>query len=737
MRSVTTSILMMLLLASFANEGELAAEVWIDGSSFRKPIADKNKLTIYFKDWDFGTQQFLDDENYFVALQLNHDFDPLPEDNVQLPDLTTIAALSGKSSLNQYLSFLERLGRTKGINYMILPDTTGLSIFEKEVISKARAKSPYYFLSTQFLSRHVPDTKKEFEGRRMLSSPTIWLTSQYRHFTKVKKWSAKIEGDNKSEFVDALRRAAETEFIPAYELPLGLKKKLVTEGTIVIDPPGALPIHSRGLVYIGSDEKLKAWLSKYTTLYDQPIDGIQRVVDLRFRKQPFEKGDILISMHEVEAKEVSQLIIPANYEGLEIDISKMLFGGSEIRGRHPNARLISDYHFMTYSTEEREGLHPSFKTKLDSISDHAITNHATPGMQVAIVKNGSLVFEKSYGHYTYDSMRQVQSGTLYDLASLTKVIATLPALAHLIDQGKVAMEDSIGQYLPEFVGSNKSSITIKQLLAHQGGLQSYIPFWRMTMDGDRLDAFYYKTPEDEAIDRRSYGYETDPILLDSLKSYIIQSKLIKDTDRYNYSDLGFMILHMIVEVVSEQTFDQFLRETFYDPMGLKSLVFNPISKGLKHESIAPTEYDEQFRNYQVWGEVHDRNAAVFGGVAGHAGLFSNAKDLAKMMSMLLNGGFYGGKRYITPETLEKFNIRHFIDNRRGLGWDKKDGKKDSASKHASDQSFGHTGFSGTMVWADPEEDLIFVFLSNRIYPEANNWRLNNFNTRTKMQSTNQ
>ena len=731
MRSVTASILIMSLLNSFAMEEELANEVWIDGSSFYKSISHKKKSTIYFEQWDFYVQQFQDDENYYVALQLDKDFDPLPKDGIRLPDLTAIAALSSEPILNQYLSFLERFGRTQGINYMILPDTSGLSLFEKEVLSTARDKSPFYFLDPTFLSRQVPDSKKEFEGLDV-KSPTIWLASQDHNFKRIRKWSSKVEKKGSSTFVTSLRKSIDHEFIPAYDLPFDLKRSLVRKGAIAIDHLQLFPIQSKGLVYIGPDEKLRSWLSRYTTLCDASLEGTQRVIDIREGDRPFKAGDILISNQWVNAQDVSQLIVPMTYEGLEIDVGKMLFGGLEIPGRHQKARPVQARHFMTYATSEWEGLNSTFKKKLDSLSHHAISNYATPGLQVAVVRNGSLVFDKSYGYYSYDSMKRVESGTLYDLASLTKVIATLPAIAYLIDQGEVALEDSISQHLPDFVGSNKSAVTIKQLLAHQGGLKSYIPFWSMMMDGDRLDAFYYKTPADEALDRRSYGYEPDPILLDTLKNYIIKSKLIDKTDTYNYSDLGFMILHMIVEAVSGQPLDLFLREKFYDPMKLRSLSFNPIANGVIHESITPTEYDERFRDYQVWGEVHDRNAAVFGGIAGHAGLFSNATDLAKMMSMLLNGGIYGGKRYLSSAILHQFNTRFFAENRRGLGWDKKDGKRDSASKYASDQSFGHTGFTGTMVWADPQEDLIFVFLSNRIYPDANNRRLNDFNTRTEM-----
>jgi CubicO group peptidase (beta-lactamase class C family) len=386
---------------------------------------------------------------------------------------------------------------------------------------------------------------------------------------------------------------------------------------------------------------------------------------------------------------------------------------------------------LGYSPPCLEDVDEEYINSVDEIAAEGIRNYATPGCQLSVVKNGSIVFEKSYGYFTYDSLKAVDRRTIYDLASITKVIATLPSIALLIDQGKIDLDDSISQHLPGFVSSNKSNVTIKQLLAHNGGIRSYIPFWRWAMNGDRLESFYYKTKEDEKQDIRSYGIEFHPAMRDSLTAWITKSDLIKNTENYNYSDLGYMILHLLVESVAEQPFDQFVEENFYQPMGL-NISFNPINKGFSYQTIAPTEFDERYRNEQVWGEVHDRNAHVFGGVAGHAGLFANATDLAKMMYMLTNGGYYAGQQFLKKETLELFNIRYFKNNRRGLGWDKKDWNKDAASSLASDSSFGHTGFTGTMVWADPGTDLIYVFLSNRIYPDSNNDKLMELNIRTEI-----
>lgn len=728
-RAYATAIFVTLATLSFASEEEDANEVWIDGSSFYKSIAHKEKSTIYFKEWSSFAQQFLEDDNYYVALQLDQTFEPIPIEGHEIPTLTSLSAISSDSVLNAYFTFLEQYGRTYGINYMILPDTNELSSYEKQVIEKANKKSPYYFLPKSFLSSTIPESKKDF-ANEIQEYPTIWVATQDMNLRKIRKWSSKHLDRDQFQYFAQLRSARENEFIPATRISDKLKREVFESGVFAIDEFNNFPLREKAVTYLGDDDELRKWLSYYVRVFDDRREGVKTIVDLRTGDDEINEGDIIIAKYLQETQGISQLIMPISIENEALIVCKMLFGAQGIYGHHEKARIINDPRYIGFSSPLNEGMNLEFISAIDSLSQYAIAGLATPGMQLAVVKNGSLIYQNAYGHYTYDSLRSVDSATLYDLASVTKVMATLPAVALLIDRGMLSLDDSVSKHLPDFEGSNKSGVTIRELLAHNGGLRSYIPFWRVVMDGDRLDPFYYKTPEDEAMDIRTYGLEPDPILLDTLKSFLVQSNLIKNPQNYNYSDLGFMVLHLVVEAVAGLPFNQFLEDEFYSPMGLTRTLFNPQSVGFTKDEIAPTEYDTRFRNYQVWGEVHDRNATVFGGVAGHAGLFSNATDIAKMMSMLMNGGYYGGRRYISSGVLNQFNFRYFERNRRGLGWDKKDWDKDTASKYASDFSFGHTGFTGTMVWADPEEDLIFVFLSNRIFPSAENNRLSEYNTRT-------
>lgn len=716
---------------AIGNEVVWSEGVWIDGTSIYSYESPSKGATLYFEEWTEEVNKYSKNKSYYVALQLDANLDPFTGDDIWLPSLKMLSTIADDSLVNAYFEFLENFGRSNGLSYLVLPDMDELTDYEKKVIRTANAHSPFYFLHKSSLSHTLPDSKRAFEEEPTF---TIWVAETEQNTNKLNRWNRKADGSNRSSFYEGLEKAKRIEYKHTYEYSESMAKALFSKSVVAIDPHGKLPLRENKITYLGFDVALKKRLSQYAEVLEERKEGVLTIVDVRHGWEgEISDHDIVISDLE-ELVSTTSILLPASAKSYDALLCKMLFGAMGIEGQidHIYNRKIDNLKYVGFSDPESEKMNAHHLGWIDSLAIDAIKKFATPGIQVAVVKNGALVLEKSYGHYSYDSLLPVSNETIYDIASLTKVIATLPAIALLVDQGKINLDDSISIHLPEFISSNKSHVTIKQLLSHNSGLRSYIPFWRMMLDGDRLDPFYYKTPEDEANDTRTYGIEPHPGLLDTLKSFIVKSELIKHTDNYNYSDLGYMVLHLLVESVSGQSFNEFLSENFYYPMELARTTFNPREKGYSYENIAPTENDQRYRNGQVWGEVHDRNAHVFGGVAGHAGLFSNASDLSKMMSMMLNDGYYGGVQYIKKETLDQFNFRYFEKNRRGLGWDKKDGKRDAASALASDSSFGHTGFTGTMVWADPEADLIYIFLSNRVYPDANNWRLGELNTRTNI-----
>ncbi len=346
--------------------------------------------------------------------------------------------------------------------------------------------------------------------------------------------------------------------------------------------------------------------------------------------------------------------------------------------------------------------------RIDSIIAAALEAQAMPGCQLVVLHKGRPLIDRSFGRLTYDSAADpVLPSTLYDLASLTKVCATTLAVMHLVEQGLLSIDDCLSQYLPYLRGTDKERITVKEALSHCARLKAFDAYWRRTADRDSIMQLVAESP-------------------------------LNEKEGYVYSDLGFMLLADVVQFISGMPIDLYVREHFYHPMGLRSIGYMPRETGwtdLWH--IAPTEVDTV--RGLVWGQVHDPNAWALGGVSGHAGLFANARDVAQLMQMLLNGGVYEGRRYLKAETIALFTRRHFADrkNRRALGFDKQlftPSPNAQVCPQATQSSYGHTGFTGTMLWVDPDRDLVFVFLSNRVHPSSTPNRLAQMNVRTDLQS---
>lgn len=397
---------------------------------------------------------------------------------------------------------------------------------------------------------------------------------------------------------------------------------------------------------------------------------------------------------------------------------------------------------LRYGTPEDEAMHTSDFGRVDSIVVEGLRAEAYPGAQVLVARNGMVVWNKTYGSPTYTGDRPVEADDLYDLASITKVAGTTLALMKLVDEGRVDVEKTLGDYLPELVGEHPyhASLKLTELLAHQSGLRAWVPFYLKLMDKRSLKPGVMSTMADEAHDMRvADGLYTSSAYRDSSMKWILEAP-VKERGKYVYSDMGMYLLMAVVERVSGMTIDVFLERNFYAPLGLSTMGFNPLDR-FPMSRIMPTENDTVFRKALVRGTVHDPGAALMGGVAGHAGLFSDANDLAIIMQMLLNGGTYGGRRYLTAKTIDLFTACRFChgdprkDNRRGLGWDRPQGGglPGPASDSASSSSYGHTGFTGTMVWADPANGTVYVFLSNRVYPDANNKKLQRMDIRTNIQ----
>ena len=373
---------------------------------------------------------------------------------------------------------------------------------------------------------------------------------------------------------------------------------------------------------------------------------------------------------------------------------------------------------------------------IDTIVIDAITKKAMPGAQVLVVKDGKIIYQKSFGFHTYDSVMPVKNYHLYDVASLTKILATTVGIMHLYDAHKIKLEATLGDYLPELRGSNKARLTIHDVLLHQAGLTPFIPIYKRTLlDGKPSNLIYAETQDSDYSIQVAQNLFMHKDYEPMLWKQIIQSD-VKPAGEYVYSDLGFMLLRKVIEHQSGMPFEQYLQKFIYSPLNLANLTFNPLQKGINPDWIVPTEDDTFFRWQLLDGYVHDQTAAMLGGVSGHAGIFACANDVAIIMQMLANGGDYGGKRILKESTVNMFTKKQVKTNRRGLGFDKPETdfrKASPVSKLVSPQAFGHTGFTGTSAWVDPKHKLVYVFLSNRVHPSSENKKLVEMNVRTRIQ----
>lgn len=455
--------------------------------------------------------------------------------------------------------------------------------------------------------------------------------------------------------------------------------------------------------------------------------------------------------------------------------AQAIFGGIPVTGQLP-VSITPDYPAGTsipteksrlgYALPEMCGVSAPLLASIDSICNAAIRMKSTPGCQVLVAKDNYIIYNKAFGYNTYEKQKANHISNIYDIASVTKIAATLPVVMKLYDYGKIALDTPVSRYYPALAGTNKENMTLKEILAHNAGLKSFFPAFSEPIDREKLPGpLFTKAPtkhntqklkdhlfvypgyqfKDSTLSRTPRpGYQafTPGLYIftgyrDSVMAKIIRSEL-NPKKEYTYSDLGFIFLQKIAEHQTGSSLDVLAKTWFYDKLGARYTDFLA-EKRLPGEYIIPSCIDKLYRKKEIKGFVHDPMAALLGGVAGHAGLFSTAEDLAKIMALYLNKGSYGGEQLLNPATIELFTrkVDCFPDNRRGLGFDKpetNEKKIGPTCKEAPASSYGHTGFTGTMVWVDPENRLLYIFLSNRTYPNEFNTKLSDENIRTKIQS---
>ncbi|WP_130733648.1 glycoside hydrolase family 3 N-terminal domain-containing protein [Flavobacterium sp. J27] len=426
--------------------------------------------------------------------------------------------------------------------------------------------------------------------------------------------------------------------------------------------------------------------------------------------------------------------------------AEAIFGAIGTKGKLPvsinNDFYINDgittkpLNILGFGAPENAGLDAKVLTKIDSIVNFAIAKKMTPGAQIIVAKKGKVVYNKSFGYHTYDNKTPVKNTDLYDVASLTKILATLPNVMVEYDSGKLNLKTKLKEMLPVFKGSNKENATFLDMLTHQARFQAWIPFYKATLDSvNKPSKKYYSKKYSEA-----FPYQVAEHLFirkdynDTIIKRIADSDLLRKV-QYKYSDFSFILMKEYLEKATGKKLDSLAFENFYSKMGLTTMTYNPLHK-FDVDQIVPTEIDNYYRYQTIQGYVHDMGAAMQGGVAGHAGLFSNALDVAKMMQMYLQKGKYDNQQFFSEKTFNAFNTCYYCKdkNRRGLGFDKPQlGEAGPTCGCVSMTSFGHTGFTGTMAWSDPEKEIVYVFLSNRTYPEAKTNYLSKENIRENIQ----
>ena len=504
-------------------------------------------------------------------------------------------------------------------------------------------------------------------------------------------------------------------------------------------------------------ETLSGLLEKLDA-YNYVVVGFHKPDDSPWASYKFSDKE-LVWLHEIARKNRTVLSLFArpyalldiksfgNLEGIIIGyqnnpvaqrkVAQVLFGGIDAKGKLPvsiknefpvgTGFNTSNIKRLAYGTPESVGMNSSHLQKIDSIINYAIDKKMTPGAQILIARKGKVVYNKNFGYQTYDEKLPVTDTTVYDLASLTKILATLPLVMELDEKEVLNFDTRLGELLPRMKGSNKENIRLQDMLMHYGRLQAWIPFYISTLDpkSKKLAANYYRDhPSDEFNTQVANKMYIRRDVGDTILNIIRESDLERRL-QYKYSDLPYYLLKYYLEGYYQTSLQNLTQEHIYKPMGASFTGYLPRTR-FDSTQIAPTENDLLWRHQVVRGYVHDQGAAMQGGIGGHAGLFSTANDVAKIMQTYMNGGTYGGEKFLDKETIDKYNTCYYCEDnvRRGVGFDKPQlGEAGPTCNCVSMMSFGHSGFTGTFAWADPEEGIVYVFLSNRTFPDSNNREL--------------
>jgi beta-N-acetylhexosaminidase len=574
-----------------------------------------------------------------------------------------------------------------------------------------------------------------------------------------------------------------------------LHRKLVKNSiTIIKNKKNILPVEDlkkhKKIAYVAlgddtGDQFLDA-LAKYSKIHKVDSNNLNEVLDtlkdfdlvvVGFHKSnahPWKSYEFsnqeLVWLHEISRKNKTILTVFASpysllniksftnleavlvaYQNSEIAqeiTAQTIFGAIEATGKLPvsiknefpvgTGIITKSLQRLQYSIPEAVGMSSKKLARIDSVATVVLEEKMSPGLQVLVARKGVVVYEKSFGYHTDKKKNPVKNSDVYDVASLTKILASLPMLIKAEEEKKIALSSSVRKIVPRFKKSNKDTVTVQEILSHYGQLKAWIPFYKLTQDSitnKNLKKFYRAKKTKKFTIKVAEDLFLNSSYKDSIYKYIRDAEQ-REKPGYKYSDLGYYIFKEALEKRYKKDLNVLVDDEFYEPLGANRMSYLPLAKFDKL-SIVPSEKDSYFRHQLLHGYVHDMGAAMLGGVGGHAGLFANSNDVAKMMQLYLQKGYYGGKRYFKAATFDKFNKRYYSDKkvRRGLGFDKPqlDSTIMATCGCVSDESFGHSGFTGAYTWADPVSGILYVFLSNRVFPTMENYGLVDQDIRTKIQ----
>ena len=554
-------------------------------------------------------------------------------------------------------------------------------------------------------------------------------TLPIRDLAKAKIAYVKLGDSDHLSFTNTLKKYTQVDIISDENLT-GLLQKLKSYNTVII-----------GYHKSNATPWKRFKMSEDELIWLQEISKSHKVI-LDVFASPY----ALLDIDDFSA--IDAVIVSYQNSKVSQEISaQMIFGALEIKGKLPvsiknrfpegTGITTSNLLRLSYSIPEAVDMDSQLLTEIDSVTKMVVDSTMAPGGQVLVARYGKVIYHKSFGYHTYNKKQKVKVTDLYDLASVTKILGGLPLIMKSEEMGLLNLNTTLGDMLPYLKETNKDTITLKQALSHNGRIKPWIPYYLETIDSITKTPFnrYYSKVKNKDF---SIKVAEDLYLInsytDSIYKKIAEAPQRSETG-YKYSGLIFYLFNKYIKDTYNKEMDDLNNENFYKPLGATSLTYNPLKKFSKSE-IVPSEIDDYFRNQTLQGHVHDMGAAMMHGVNGNAGLFSNSNDIAKMMQMYLQAGYYGGKRYFEPKTIHKFNHRYYEKDsvRRGLGFDKPQLNPEvkASSKYATPNSFGHSGFTGTYTWADPDTGILYVFLSNRVYPTMANNKLGEKNIRTNI-----